>query len=148
MIIKKVQIENYVCYYDIKSFELSNGLNIILGANGEGKTNFFEAIDWLFNGKNLDLDTLVSKRKLEETEVGVSFRVSVSMTVEQFGEKSIITKSFLTKKEKANECSTSSFMIEGIAENSSGERTQVDGQDLLDRIFPFQIRKYTNRKKK
>ena len=64
MIIKKVQIENYVCYYDIKSFELSNGLNIILGANGEGKTNFFEAIDWLFNGKNLDLDTLVSKRKL------------------------------------------------------------------------------------
>lgn len=143
MIIKKVQIENYVCYYDIKSFELSNGLNIILGANGEGKTNFFEAIDWLFNGKNLDLDTLVSKRKLEETEVGVSFRVSVSMTVEQFGEKSIITKSFLTKKEKANECSTSSFMIEGIAENSSGERTQVDGQDLLDRIFPFQIRKYS-----
>jgi len=65
------------------------------------------------------------------------------MTVEQYGEKSIITKSFLARKEKANECSTSSFMIEGISENSSGERTQVDGQTLLDRIFPFQIRKYS-----
>jgi len=34
-------------------------------------------------------------------------------------------------------------MIEGISENSSGERTQVDGQALLDRIFPYQIRKYS-----
>ncbi len=34
-------------------------------------------------------------------------------------------------------------MIEGISENSLGERTQIDGQDLLDRIFPFQIRKYS-----
>ncbi|MBK8330502.1 MAG: AAA family ATPase [Bacteroidetes bacterium] len=143
MIIKKIQIENYVCYYDIKSFELSEGLNIILGANGEGKTNFFEAVDWLFNGINRDLEMLVSKKKLEETEVGDSFRVRVSMTVEQYGERSIITKSFLVNKEKANECSTSSFMIEGISENTSGERTQVDGQTLLDRIFPFQIRKYS-----
>ena len=59
---------------------------------------------------------LVSAKKLNETEIGDSFRVRVSMTVEQYGEKSIITKSFLAKKEKANECSTSSFMIEGIEE--------------------------------
>lgn len=143
MIIRKIQIDNYLCYYDTNSFELSEGLNIILGENGEGKTKFFEAVDWLFNGENRELDMLVSAKKLNETEVGDSFRVRVSMTVEQYGEKSIITKSFLAKKEKANECSTSSFMIEGISENSSGERTQVDGQALLDRIFPFQIRKYS-----
>jgi DNA sulfur modification protein DndD len=143
MIIKKIEIENYVCYYDIKSFELSDGLNIILAANGEGKTNFFEAVDWLFKGINRDLEMLVSKRKLEETEVGDNFRVRVSMTVEQYGEKSIITKSFLAKKEKANECSTSSFMIEGISENRFGERTHVDGQALLEKIFPFQILKYS-----
>jgi DNA sulfur modification protein DndD len=143
MIIRKIQIENYLCYYDSNKFELSEGLNIILGENGEGKTKFFEAVDWLFNGENRELDMLVSAKKLNETEIGDSFRVRVSMTVEQYGEKSIITKSFLAKKEKANECSTSSFMIEGISENSSGERTQVDGQALLDRIFPFQIRKYS-----
>jgi len=143
MIIREIQIENYLCYYDTNSFELSEGLNIILGENGEGKTKFFEAVDWLFNGENRKLDMLVSAKKLNETEIGESFRVRVSMTVEQYGEKSIITKSFLAKKEKANECSTLSFMIEGISENSSGERTQVDGQRLLDRIFPFQIRKYS-----
>ncbi len=143
MIIRKIQIDNYLCYYDTNTFELSEGLNIILGENGEGKTKFFEAVDWLFNGENRELDMLVSAKKLNETEIGDSFRVRVSMTVEQYGEKSIITKSFLSKKEKANECSTSSFMIEGISENSAGERTQVDGQALLDRIFPFQIRKYS-----
>lgn len=143
MIIKKIQIDNYLCYYDTNTFELSEGLNIILGENGEGKTKFFEAVDWLFNGENQALDMLVSAKKLNETEIGDNFRVRVSMTVEQYGEKSIITKSFLAKKEKANECSTSSFMIEGIEENSFGERNQVDGAVLLDRIFPFQIRKYS-----
>lgn len=143
MIIKKIQIDNYLCYYDTNTFELSAGLNIILGENGEGKTKFFEAVDWLFNGKNRELEMLVSAKKLHETVIGDSFRVRVSMTVQQYGEKSIITKSFLAKKERANECSTSSFMIEGISENSSGERTQVDGQTLLDRIFPFQIREYS-----
>lgn len=143
MIIRKIQIENYLCYYNSNTFELSEGLNIILGENGEGKTKFFEAVDWLLHGENRDLDMLVSAKKLHETEVGESFRVRVSMTVEQYGAKSIITKSFLVRKEKARECSTSSFMLEGIEENSSGERTQVDGSMLLDRVFPFQIRKYS-----
>jgi DNA sulfur modification protein DndD len=143
MIIRKILIENYLCYYDSKPFELSEGLNIILGENGEGKTKFFEAIEWLFNGVNQDLNMLVSAKKLDETDIGDSFRVMVSMTVEQYGEKRIISRSFIAKKEKANECSTSSFMIEGIEENSSGERVQVDGAALLNRIFPFQIRKYS-----
>jgi DNA sulfur modification protein DndD len=143
MIIRKIQIENYLCYYDSNTFELSEGLNIILGENGEGKTKFFESVDWLFNGENRELEMLVSAKKLDETEIGESFRVRVSMTVEQYGEKSIITRSFLAQKEKPNECTTSSFMIEGITENNLGERNQVDGQDLLDRIFPFQIRKYS-----
>lgn len=143
MIIKKIQIDNYLCYYDTNTFMLSEGLNIILGENGEGKTKFFEAVEWLFNGENRELEMLVSAKKLDETQIGDSFRVRVSMTVEQYGQKSIITKSFLVIKEKANECSTSSFMIEGIEENSSGERNQVDGTVLLDRVFPFQIRKYS-----
>lgn len=143
MIIRKIQIDNYLCYYDTNHFELSGGLNIILGGNGEGKTKFFEAVDWLFNGENQGLNMLVSAKKLDETIIGDSFTVKVSITVEQYGEKSIITKSFLAQKEKANECSTSNFMIEGIEENNAGERNQVDGSDLLERIFPFQIRKYS-----
>lgn len=41
MIIEKVTIENYLCYYGVKEFDLSPGLNVILGENGEGKTKLF-----------------------------------------------------------------------------------------------------------
>ena len=143
MIIKKISIENYLCYCGVKEFELTDGLNIILGENGEGKTKLFEALDWLFNGTDDDLDLLVSAKALEDAEVDSSFRVKVSIVVEQYDEKKIIGKSFVVKKKKANECSISNYMLEGVEENKSGERVQVDGKNLLDRIFPFQIRKYS-----
>lgn len=143
MIIKKIIIENYLCYYGINTFEFAKGLNVILGENGEGKTKFFEAIDWLFNGENNDLEMLVSAKKLEEVDVDGNFQVRISMTVEQYGEKVIITRSFMVKKIKPNYCTVSSFKIDGIEETNSGERTNVDGENLLNRIFPFQIRKYS-----
>ena len=143
MIIKRIEIENYLCYYDSNIFDLSEGLNIILGENGEGKTKFFEAVEWLFKGENKGLDVLVSAKKLEEADNGESFTTKVSITVLQYGETSVITKSFRVKKEKVNECSISNFTIEGIEENTSGERNQVDGAKLLNRIFPSEIRKYS-----
>lgn len=143
MIIRKISIENFLCYYHLKEFELSDGLNIILGENGEGKTKLFEALDWLFNGSQKDLELLVSAKALDETEIGNSFRVKVAIVVEQRDEKKVISKSFIVKKTNANECSTSNFMLEGIEENKLGERNQVDGKNLLDMIFPFQIRRYS-----
>lgn len=143
MIIKKISFENYLCYCGLKEFELSDGLNIILGENGEGKTKFFEALEWLFNGNDSDLDLLVSAKALEDAEVDSSFRVKVTIVVEQYGERKIIGKSFVVKKKRTNECSISNYMLEGVEENKSGERTQVDGKNLLDRIFPFQIRRYS-----
>jgi len=92
MIIKNITIENFLCYYDIKQFELANGLNIILGENGEGKTKFFEAIDWLFNGTDRELELLVSAKAIEEVAIGDSFRVRVSITAEQYGERFIIVR--------------------------------------------------------
>jgi DNA sulfur modification protein DndD len=143
MIIKKISIENYLCYYGVKELELSNGLNIILGENGEGKTKLFEALDWLFNGDDSGLKLLVSAKKLDEVEINDSFRVRVLITVEQQQEKKTIAKSFLVKKTSEFECVISNYMLEGIEENKAGERSQVDGKQLLDAIFPFQIRKYS-----
>jgi DNA sulfur modification protein DndD len=143
MIIKKISIENYLCYYGVKEFEPSSGLNIILGENGEGKTKLFEALEWLFSGDDSKLELLVSAKKLDETEVNDSFRVKVSIVVEQHDEMKTISKSFVVKKTKKNECSISNYMLEGIEENKAGERSRVDGKTLLDEIFPFQIRKYS-----
>jgi DNA sulfur modification protein DndD len=143
MIIKKIIIENYLSYFDIKEFELSDGLNIILGENGEGKTKFFEALDWLFNGKNFKLESLVSAKALWQAAINEKFKVRVAVTVEQYEERKTITKSFLVKKTGEGECDISNYSIDGVEENKAGERSQVDGQSLLDRVFPFEVRRYS-----
>ena len=122
MIIKEITIENFLCYCDIKKFELSDKLNIILGENGEGKTKFFEAIEWLFNGENRNLDALVSKKKLSETEVDNSFKVEVRIHFVQYNQNKYISRSFDVTKRENQACSTSNFKIEGIEENNVGER--------------------------
>ena len=143
MIIKEVLIENYLCYYGIKKFSLSNGLNIILGENGEGKTKFFEAIDWLLNGENINLDQLVSKKALAEKNNGDSFRVRVEITVEQYEQTKILSKQFTVKKIENNKCNVGNSVLSGIEEFSNGERNTLDGRDLLEQIFPSQIRRYS-----
>jgi len=143
MIINKILIENYLCYYGVNEFNLANGLNIILGDNGEGKTKFYEAIDWLFNGDSKNLDLLVSAKALDEVSFNDQFRVRVSMTIEQYGEKKIISKSFIVQKKGDEQCLISNFSIEGIEENNKGERISIDGNLLLDRVFPPEIRRYS-----
>lgn len=143
MVIKEVIIENYLCYYGIKKFSLSKGLNIILGENGEGKTKFFEALDWLLNGDNDNLDKLVSKKALAERDKDDSFRVRVEIIVEQYGQTKIVSKQFTVKKIDDSKCSVGNSNLKGVEELSNGERNTLDGKELLDQIFPSQIRKYS-----
>lgn len=143
MIIKKVIIENYLCYYGLKEFDLSPGLNIILGENGEGKTKFFEALEWLFIGDNRDLESLVSAKAITETDINDQFRVKVSIAVQQYDEKKTISRSFIVKKTGLTTITTSSYSFEGIEENDEGERVPIDGNRLLEQIFPSAIRKYS-----
>ena len=42
MLINKIQIDNFGCYYELNEFKLSAGLNLILAGNGEGKTMFYK----------------------------------------------------------------------------------------------------------
>ena len=50
MILKEVKIQNFRSYYGADNeITLSPGLTLILGDNGDGKTTFFEALEWLFN---------------------------------------------------------------------------------------------------
>jgi DNA sulfur modification protein DndD len=143
MIIKKVTIENYMCYYGVNHFEFANGLNIILGENGEGKTKFFEALEWLFKGGDRNLDLIASAKKLDEIAVGESFVVKVTIQVEQYEEHRYLSRSFNITKDSELDCTTSKPYFEGIEENKKGERSQVDAERLLGQVFPNEIRKYS-----
>ncbi len=143
MIIKEIILENFLCYYDKKKFELSDGLNIILGENGEGKTVFFEALDWLFNDNHPNLDNLISAKAVHTAEIGSTFQVKVEIVVEQYEEVKALRRFFTVKKTAIDSHSVSNLTFEGINQTLSGQRTQVDAKTLLDQIFPSQIRKYS-----
>ena len=127
MIIKKIQIENFLCYYDAKTFVLDKGLNIILGENNEGKTKFFEAVYWLFNGSKIDNHQLVSAKKSDEIGPGDHFKVGVSMVVEQYGNEKRIERSFIVNKDNDDEINTTGVLFNGYEtdEKTSSRRFPI-----------------------
>ena len=66
MIIQKIEICNFRSYYKSNTFELDNGLNLIIGSNGDGKTTFYEALEWLFrtDGTNKMDSKYISKKRI------------------------------------------------------------------------------------
>ena len=144
MIIKKVTIENFLCYYGVKEFTFSKGLNIILGENGEGKTKFFDAIEWLLNTSySTNESTLVSMKALSEIDKGESFQVSVKLTCEHEDETVFISRQFRVTKVNNEVTETTKSVLEGIKESRTGERDIVDGKQWLDIVFPPEIRRYS-----
>lgn len=143
MILREVTIENYLCYYGLKKFNLANGLNIFLGENGEGKTKFFEALEWLFSDNNYTLELLVSKKTLDEKVADESFRVRVEIVVEHYGETKILSKEFSVTKVSDTEYRVGKAILKGIEESKNGERSPIDGKELLEHLFPSEIRRYS-----
>ena len=71
MIIKTLVINNFRSYYGEKVFEFQKGLNLILGANGDGKTTFYDALDFVLTiddieRKSVSLASCVSKKMFAE----------------------------------------------------------------------------------
>jgi DNA sulfur modification protein DndD len=141
MIIKEITIENFRSYYGVNTIKFNDGLMIFIGDNGDGKTTFFEALEWLFDTSKQNLDSrLISEKKKSELPEFETDTLRVSMTFDHDGEK-IIEKLFSFSKDADNEIRTNDFQFKGY-QNQGSERTQIQGGVLLDRCFETAIRKY------
>lgn len=70
-ILNKIAFKNFFNYYgeyEDNSYDLEEGINIIVADNGAGKSKFFNAFLWLFYDQILDSDT---KQKVNVKNVGV-----------------------------------------------------------------------------
>ena len=121
MRIKQIVITNYQCYYGRNVFNFVKGVNIVHGANGHGKTKFFEAIEWLFNDYNSNLEGLISQKAIHnEIKEGIDVPVSVRITVSQNNEIKTIERLFIVKKSDGG-ISISKPNLTGIKEEETGE---------------------------
>jgi DNA sulfur modification protein DndD len=140
MIIKEITLENFRSYYGKNTIKFNDGLMLFIGDNGDGKTTFFEALEWLFDTTKQNTDyRIISEKKISELPEFSNDTVKVSMTFEHDGEK-IVEKSFSFQKEN-NQIRTSNFQFRGWYIDGV-ERTQIQGGTLLDRCFEVAIRKY------
>lgn len=143
MIIQKIEICNFRSYYKSNTFELDNGLNLIIGSNGDGKTTFYEALEWLFrtDGTNKMDSKYISKKRIEELFANESDDVRVSMTYEHKGTIKTLEKMFHFTKSFDGEVGTSNYSYT-LTEKNGVERTVKDGI-RFDYDLPSEIRKYT-----
>ena len=142
MIIKNLNIRNFRSYYGENSFDFSNGLTLIIGDNGDGKTTFFEALQWLFN-TTVDTPNLenFSEMRKSQLEVGEMDYVTVSMTFNHGGVKTI-EKSFIVERYEKDRYRALKQEFRGYEEKESG-RIPVDGKVLVLRCFDAFLQKFS-----
>lgn len=145
MIIKEIRIKNFRSYYgDNNRFEFSDGLTLILGDNGDGKTTFFEAIEWLFKTEldrgNKELENVSEMRK-SKLEIGEQDEVSVFMSFEHDGLKSV-EKSFTFERTGETSYRAGKISYIGYEDMDSG-REQVSGKLLINRCYDSFIQRFS-----
>lgn len=143
MIIKKLIFKNFRTYYGADNcFDFHDGLTLIIGDNGDGKTSFFEAIQWLLN-------TTIDKGDLEDMsdmckakmEIGEEKEVSVFMLFEHDGEKSI-EKSFSVTRVNEDFYRLGEVKYRGYETNVNG-RERVNGKLLINRCYDAFIQRFS-----
>lgn len=145
MIIKEIRIKNFRSYYgDDNRFEFSNGLTLILGDNGDGKTTFFEALEWLFKTEldrgNQELENVSEMRK-SKLEIGEQDEVSVFMSFEHDGMKSV-EKAFTFERTGEATFRAGKVSYTGYEDTDAG-REQVSGKLLINRCYDSFIQRFS-----
>ena len=142
MIIKDIIIKNFRSYYGENKFTFSDGLTLVIGDNGDGKTTFFEALQWLFETmvERNSIDNASEMRK-SKLEIGERDEVYVAMTFDHDGEKSI-EKSYTFERTSESTFSTSKITFRGYEVTSAG-RELVDGKLLINRCFDAFIQRFS-----
>jgi len=135
-----------MCYYGTKSFAFADGLNIILGHNGDGKSTIFTAFNWIFNPEfSLTLPDVYSQKKYSEILENESFEVKVECVVVQYDSEYKISKSFIVTK-NGNSGNTSRIKEEVLKRDLQSGELLTDNRSISDlsrQVFPEAFRNFS-----
>jgi len=159
MILTKAQLKNFMCYYDENVFEFSEGINVVIGDNGYGKSKLFDAIYWVMYDRCFDTsadefkttkqlnDKLISDRAVHETEQG-NVNCSVSLTFYDSRKENTYTiERSLSATKNEDKVTYGNTSTERVTERKGVLSAQIiDDKDKVERlkkrILPDNIKPY------
>ncbi len=65
MILQSIQLNNFMCYAGHNKFDFTDGINVIIGDNGYGKSKLFDAFYWVMYNQCFD----TSLKKFQNTSI-------------------------------------------------------------------------------
>lgn len=160
MIIKSIEIENFLSYYNANKFDFGDGPTLIIGQNRTGKSKLFDAINWAFYDKAYNTDferwdttkdwkeQLVNNYAKSLCKIGDSVNTSVVITFEdETGNRFVLTKGYRIKKKSETEwdaprTATVNLNKKDHLSNNSSDTWDLEAEDLIKNIFPENLSKY------
>ena len=173
MKIQRIIIENFQPYYgDNNVLEFSEGLNLVLGEGGKGKSKLFNAFYWVLFGriyiteigwvetdslparfKNIRLQRheFINEKALSEACPGDAVRCSVHIDILDDGGNLYEIERSITAKRKQEEewkyasaWEVSSSTLKILYDTTTGTKTAIDdmAESKIAELFPEEIKKY------
>ena len=160
MIINQISMKNFQCYvggHEKNSFKFQEGLNLVVGNNGGGKSKLFDAFYWVLYDQIFNSDTraftptreyaekLISDKVTRNLEVGETATAEVVVTAIGSNEKEYrLTRAFhATKMSEDNKwiCEPSSLIIED-KKTTRWLPCSESEESVLRRVIPPQLKPY------
>lgn len=160
MIIKSIEIDNFLSYYNTNRFEFGDGPTLIIGQNRTGKSKLFDAINWAFYDKAYNTDfekweytkdwkeQLVNKYAKSISKTGATVSASVTIVFEdENGNKYTLTKGYKIKKKSNSEWDSPRVAEVNLNRketltNNSVDYWDIEAEELVKSIFPENLSKY------
>lgn len=160
MIIEKIELENFMCYAGKNSMEFSEGINVVIGDNGYGKSKLYDAFYWVMydqvfvpekkefqNTKTVKSKIISDRAKAENTDGRISTCVSITFRNVDKDNVYILERKYTAnmKDGKPQESNDSEFTImkKDLSYLNAKMVTDEDEKNKIrERILPSQIKDY------
>lgn len=153
MKINKIILKNFKSYYGENILDFNNGLNIISGKIGTGKTSLFEAFQWIlidnlpYSQKKIDPKFILNgKAKKEGLSSQKELESSVTIVVQDHDLIFSIKKANYYKVGNGEYYRFDSKMTISYDDTTTGSTEIIDNlreiEVKLDYLFPEQLRRY------
>jgi len=160
MLIRRIEIENFLSYYDKNIFEFDEGPTIIIGQNNTGKSKLFDAFNWVLYNRAFKTEEekwyltrdwgaeIINNLAKKESTTGNTVECSVSILfIDEEENKYYLTREYSIKKigkkdwDVAKNSELSLTVTDSIT-NNTNTYYDKDADEQLYSLFPENLSKY------